>query len=57
MLYSKDFDNNINEIFSGEISQDPSIYVYAPSVEDQSLAPEGQNRYLCADARFRIENR
>ena len=42
VIFSKDFDNNINEIFSGEISQDPSIYVYAPSVEDQSLAPEGQ---------------
>ncbi|WP_204201139.1 phytoene desaturase family protein [Mammaliicoccus sciuri] len=42
VIFSKDFDNNINEIFSGEISQDPSIYVYAPSVEDKSLAPEGQ---------------
>ncbi|MGS0652573.1 phytoene desaturase family protein, partial [Staphylococcus arlettae] len=29
VIFSKDFDNNINEIFSGEISQDPSIYVYA----------------------------
>ncbi|MDN5637983.1 MAG: phytoene desaturase family protein [Staphylococcus equorum] len=42
VIFSKDFDNNINEIFSGEISEDPSIYVYAPSVEDKSLAPEGQ---------------
>ncbi|MFP6334476.1 dehydrosqualene desaturase, partial [Bacillus subtilis] len=42
VIFSKDLDNNINEIFSVEISQDPSIYVYAPSVEDKSLAPEGQ---------------
>lgn len=42
VIFSKDFDNNINEIFSGEIPADPSIYVYAPSVEDKSLAPEGQ---------------
>ncbi|MFL4616684.1 phytoene desaturase family protein, partial [Staphylococcus aureus] len=42
VIFSKDFDNNINEIFTGEISEDPSIYVYAPSVEDKSLAPEGQ---------------
>src|SRR5699024_11773548 len=42
VIFSKDFDNNINEIFSGEIPADPSIYVYAPSLEDKSLAPEGQ---------------
>ncbi|MGJ5711346.1 phytoene desaturase family protein, partial [Staphylococcus equorum] len=42
VIFSKDFDNNINEIFTGEVSEDPSIYVYAPSVEDKSLAPEGQ---------------
>ncbi|MGX0714394.1 phytoene dehydrogenase-like protein [Staphylococcus simulans] len=42
IIFSKDFDNNINEIFTGEISEDSSIYVYAPSVEDKSLAPDGQ---------------
>lgn len=42
VIFSNDFDNNIDEIFSGILPEDPSLYVYAPSVEDKSLAPEGQ---------------
>lgn len=42
IIFSNDFNNNIEEIFGGELSHDPSIYVYAPSVEDESLAPKGQ---------------
>lgn len=42
VIFSNDFDNNIDEIFSGILPEDPSLYVYAPSVENKSLAPEGQ---------------
>lgn len=42
IVFSEDFSNNIEEIFEGELSEDPSIYVYAPSVEDETLAPEGK---------------
>ncbi|ASE35495.1 phytoene desaturase family protein [Mammaliicoccus sciuri] len=42
VIFSQDFDENIKEIFNGTLSEDPSIYVYAPSVEDKTLAPEGQ---------------
>jgi len=42
LAFAKDFSNNINEIFNGSIPSDPSIYVYAPAIEDESLAPPGQ---------------
>lgn len=42
IVFSEDFSNNIEEIFEGELSEDPFIYVYAPSVEDETLAPEGK---------------
>ncbi|HHP5733009.1 TPA: phytoene desaturase family protein, partial [Staphylococcus aureus] len=37
-----DFRGNIEEIFEGRLSHDPSIYVYVPAVADKSLAPQGQ---------------
>ncbi len=42
MLFSDDFRGNIEEIFEGRLSYDPSIYVYVPAVADKSLAPEGK---------------
>ncbi|WP_429976041.1 phytoene desaturase family protein [Enterococcus sp. DIV0086] len=40
VVFSDDFDSNINDIFDGALPLDPSIYVYIPSVEDESLAPK-----------------
>lgn len=39
VIFSEDFDKNIDNIFDGEIPLDPSVYVYIPSVEDERLAP------------------
>ncbi|ATH61769.1 4,4'-diapophytoene desaturase [Staphylococcus pasteuri] len=42
VIFSNHFRQNIEEIFGGNISKDPSLYLYVPKVGDQSLAPEGQ---------------
>ncbi|MFH7202893.1 phytoene desaturase family protein [Staphylococcus aureus] len=42
VIFSDDFRGNIEEIFEGRLSYDPSIYVYIPAVADKSLAPEGK---------------
>ena len=42
ILFAKDFDKNIKDIFDGTIPEDPSIYFYLPSKVDSSLAPEGK---------------
>ncbi|WP_239257097.1 phytoene desaturase family protein [Listeria ilorinensis] len=42
VIFSNDFEKNIQEIFSGTISEDPSLYFYAPSTIDPSLAPENK---------------
>lgn len=42
VIFSDDFRGNIEEIFEGRLSYDPSIYVYVPAVADKSLAPEGK---------------
>lgn len=41
IIFSNDFDGNIESIFSGSLTDDPSIYLYAPSKMDASLAPLG----------------
>lgn len=41
VVFADDFEKNISDIFSGESPSDPSIYVYAPSQIDSSVAPEG----------------
>jgi phytoene desaturase len=43
IIFDSDFNKNINDIFSGELSEDPSIYLYVPSKLDNSLAPEGKD--------------
>ncbi|HDK7569225.1 TPA: FAD-dependent oxidoreductase [Staphylococcus aureus] len=42
VIFLDDFRGNIEEIFEGRLSYDPSIYVYVPAVADKSLAPEGK---------------
>ena len=42
VLFSNHFRQNIDEIFNGDISEDPSLYLYVPKVGDATLAPEGQ---------------
>ena len=42
VFFAKDFDKNIEEIFSGIVPEDPSFYAYVPTKLDESLAPEGK---------------
>lgn len=42
LSFSEDFTGNINDIFSGKYPDDASLYVYAPGLLDESLAPLGQ---------------
>lgn len=43
ILFANDFDKNINDIFEGNLPEDPSMYFYCPSKLDDSLAPEGHS--------------
>lgn len=43
VIFSKDFEKNISDIFEGRFPEDPSIYVYVPSTVDDSLAPENKS--------------
>ena len=42
MVFSGDFMGNLKDIFDGRFPADPSIYVYAPALLDEDLAPDGQ---------------
>ena len=42
-VFSEDLDANINDIFDGEMLEDPSLYMYIASKMDESLAPEGKD--------------
>ncbi|MCJ1655524.1 phytoene desaturase family protein [Staphylococcus sp. NRL 16/872] len=42
VVFAEDFRGNIDDIFSGRMPEDPSLYLYFPAVEDETLAPEGQ---------------
>lgn len=42
-VFSNDLDKNINQIFTGDTIEDPSIYMYIPSKIDPTLAPEGKD--------------
>jgi phytoene desaturase len=42
LVFSSDFKGNLQDIFEGRFPADASIYVYAPALKDESLAPEGQ---------------
>lgn len=41
IVFADDFEGNINQIFDGSFPNDPSVYVYAASTLDESLAPDG----------------
>lgn len=41
ILFGKDFDGNIEDIFQGRLPMDASMYFYRPTKLDESLAPEG----------------
>lgn len=42
ILFSADFDGNIEDIFEGRLPKDASMYFYCPSKLDDTLAPVGQ---------------
>lgn len=42
VVFAQNFRQNIEEIFGGKLSGDPSIYIYVPAVGDPDLAPHGQ---------------
>ncbi len=42
LAFAEDFSGNIADIFDGRFPKDPSVYVYAPALLDESLAPQGQ---------------
>lgn len=43
IYFAQDFKGNINDLFEeGKLPESPSFYLYRPSLEDSSLAPEGK---------------
>ncbi|WP_134080000.1 MULTISPECIES: NAD(P)/FAD-dependent oxidoreductase [Petrotoga] len=42
IVFADDFEKNLSDIFQGTDPKDPSIYIYIPTKEDPSLAPEGK---------------
>ncbi|GAB3068024.1 phytoene desaturase family protein [Salinicoccus sesuvii] len=42
-VFSEDLDTNINQIFDGDILEDPSLYMYVASKIDPSLAPKDKD--------------
>ncbi|MDY6066022.1 MAG: phytoene desaturase family protein [Finegoldia sp.] len=44
-IVSKDLDKNLEEIFSGKLIEDPSVYLSIPSNMDKSMAPEGKSSF------------
>lgn len=46
IYFAKDFNKNISDIFEdGKPADDPSFYIYRPSIIDKSLAPEGHESF------------
>ena len=41
IIFGKDFDGNIDDIFEGRLPMDASMYFYRPTKLDESLAPVG----------------
>lgn len=42
-LFSEDLDKNLEQIFDGDLLDDPSFYLYMGSKLDESMAPEGKD--------------
>lgn len=49
----KEFKANIEAIFKGRISENPSLYIYCPSRIDQAMAPKGKE---CINVIMRVPN-
>lgn len=46
IYFAKDFNKNIDDIFKDGIpADDPSFYIYRPSIIDKNLAPEGNEAF------------
>lgn len=45
--FAKDFKRNIDDLFSGNVPDDPSFYLYSASQIDESMAPSGQEGFYC----------
>lgn len=50
VVFARDFRGNIDDIFSGKMPDDPSLYLYFPSVEDEALALQRSDRDVCLNA-------
>ena len=44
-IISEDLDKNLEEIFSGDLIEQPSVYLSVPSNMDRSMAPEGKSSF------------
>lgn len=42
LKFAKDFKKNINDLFSSQVPEDPSFYMYSPTQIDDSIAPTGK---------------
>jgi phytoene desaturase len=47
LYFGGDFKQNLDEIFTGKLPEDPAYYIYSPSQIDDTVAPEGhENIYV-----------
>ncbi|MGX7092965.1 phytoene desaturase family protein [Hutsoniella sourekii] len=46
-VISQDLDRNLEQIFSGELIDEPSIYLSIPSKLDPQMAPPGRSSFYC----------
>lgn len=44
-IIGEDLDRNLDQIFSGELIDEPSVYLHVPTKTDPSLAPEGHHGF------------
>ena len=43
IYFANDFKRNVDDLFeAGKLPEDPSFYLYRPTLKDASLAPDGQ---------------
>lgn len=40
-----DLSSNLDQIFDGNLIEDPSLYLHIPSLCDSNLAPEGKSSF------------
>ena len=44
-IVSRDFDKNLEQLFEGDLIEDPSVYLSIPSNIDSGMAPEGKSSF------------